>query len=128
MSVTTTPQILEVTQAPCTINLTNQGAFAQTSGRSYIIHDPARLLAGGTPLTINPFALAGTGFDTINEADGVQGAWNDLDTPAVGPGGAGAVCATTGGVWLLLPAYRDPAVANGGLGGWDLQLIAAGAY
>lgn len=128
MSVTTTPQVLEVTQAPCTINLTNQGAFGLTSGRFYIIQDTARLLAGGTPLTINPFSFSGLGFDTINEADGAQGVWNDLDTPATGPGGAGAVCATTGGTWLLTPAYLDPAVAGGGLGGWDLQLIAAGAY
>lgn len=124
----TSPTNIEVTSAGAAITLF-QVAWGATATPAFRISDPQRLISGANPVTITPWTggVFTSNFNSINEADGTNGVWDDTNG-GFGPTGVGyASLTTTGGVWQLTRIQTDPGV-SGASGGWHLVLISSGGY
>lgn len=112
-----TPSVLVVSTATCTINLPQ--VTWSTFPIEYIIHDPLNLL--GT-LTINAWNDGVFDFNDINGASSTYGAWTDGFGFSVGPFGAAGSATDTGGLWRLASSKND--TGSGASGGWTFQKFA----
>lgn len=120
LSLTTTPGILDISQATSTINLP-QRAWTHIPAM-YYIRDTYGYLTGGGSLTLNAYDDSFGLFNDVNGKHPAFGVWSDTGGGAgLGPGGAAVTLTTQWQHWLLWGSRID--TGSGAFGGWNTAPI-----